>query len=103
VGSRGTAAAARHSCPFGEPAAAPRRGEASCQEKVEFTSNVLLVGIDDNRQPTYKAKGEQNAQFGVRIWPETCPPWAWNLPASPVPACTLPQAQVDGQSRVPQV
>ena len=36
-------------------------------------ATVLLVGIDDNGQPTYKAKGGQYAKFGVRIWPETLP------------------------------
>ena len=38
-----------------------------------FLATVLLVGIDDNGQPTYKAKGGQYAKFGVRIWPEVLP------------------------------
>ncbi len=38
-----------------------------------WTFSVLLVGIDDNGQPTYKAKGGQYAKFGVHIWPETLP------------------------------
>ena len=36
-------------------------------------ATVLLVGIDENGQPTYKAKGGQYAKFGVRIWPEVLP------------------------------
>jgi hypothetical protein len=59
----GLAAAAR------QPAAAP----AATGQTVEFMATVLLVGIDDNGQPTYKAKGGQYAKFGVRIWPETLP------------------------------
>jgi hypothetical protein len=49
-------------------AAAPAAGQT-----VEFLATALLVGIDDNGQPTYKAKGGQYAKFGVRIWPETLP------------------------------
>ena len=40
---------------------------------VEFAATMLLVGIDDNGLPTYKAKGGQYAKFGVRIWPEMLP------------------------------
>jgi len=40
---------------------------------IEFAANILLVGMDDNGQPTYKAKGGQYAKFGVRIWPEVLP------------------------------
>jgi hypothetical protein len=36
-------------------------------------ATTLLVGIDDNGQPTYKSKGGQYAKFGVRIWPEVLP------------------------------
>jgi hypothetical protein len=51
----GLAAAAR------QPAAAP----AAAGQTVDFLATVLLVGIDDNSQPTYKAKGGQYAKFGV--------------------------------------
>ena len=52
-----------------QPTAAP----AAAGQTVDFLATVLLVGIDDNGQPTYKAKGGQYAKFGVRIWPETLP------------------------------
>jgi hypothetical protein len=69
----GLAAAASYSFTFGEPQAVPVAAghrEASCKETVDFLATTLLVGIDDNGQPTYKAKGGQYAKFGVRIWPE---------------------------------
>jgi hypothetical protein len=40
---------------------------------VEFVASILLVGVDDNGLPTYKAKGGQYMKFGVRIWPEILP------------------------------
>ncbi|MGA2490016.1 MAG: hypothetical protein ABSF99_07485 [Anaerolineales bacterium] len=46
---------------------------APAGQTVDFVANTLLVGIDDNGQPTYKAKGGQYAKFGVRIWPEVLP------------------------------
>ena len=52
-----------------QPAAAP----AAAGQTVEFIATALLVGIDDNGQLTYKAKGGQYAKFGVRIWPEVLP------------------------------
>ena len=66
----GLATAARQ--PAAAPAATGHR-EASCKETVDFLATTLLVGIDDNGQPTYKAKGGQYAKFGVRIWPEVLP------------------------------
>ena len=46
-------------------------GEPS--QTITFDANVLQVGVDDNGQPTYKARGGQFAKFGVRIWPEVLP------------------------------
>lgn len=37
------------------------------------SSSILLVGVDDNGLPTYKAKGGQYIKFGVRVWPEILP------------------------------
>jgi hypothetical protein len=54
-------------------ASQPAATSAAAGQTVEFMATVLLVGIDDNGQPTYKAKGGQYAKFGVRIWPETLP------------------------------
>ena len=59
--------------PAGHREASCKDCEASCKETTDFLSTTLLVGIDDNRQPTYKAKGGQYAKFGVRIWPEVLP------------------------------
>jgi hypothetical protein len=52
-----------------QPPAAP----ASAGQTVDFVATILLVGMDDNGQPTYKAKGGQYMKFGVRIWPEVLP------------------------------
>ena len=46
---------------------------ASMGTTVQFDAQVILVGVDDTGQPTYKAKGGQYAKFGVRIWPEVLP------------------------------
>jgi hypothetical protein len=51
-----------------QPAPAQPTGQT-----VQFDASILLVGIDDNGAPTYKAKGGQYMKFGVRIWPETLP------------------------------
>ena len=40
---------------------------------VQFDASIILVGVDDAGQPTYKAKGGQYSKFGVRIWPEVLP------------------------------
>lgn len=40
---------------------------------VDFLATIILVGLDDSGQPTYKAKGGQYMKFGVRIWPEVLP------------------------------
>ncbi len=53
--------------------ASPGHREASCQETTDFIATILLVGVDDNGLPTYKAKGGQYMKFGVRIWPEVLP------------------------------
>jgi hypothetical protein len=53
----------------GQPQAAP----APAGQTVDFVATVLLVGVDDNGQPTYKAKGGQYMKFGVRVWPEVLP------------------------------
>jgi hypothetical protein len=52
-----------------QPPAAP----AAAGQTVDFVATILLVGMDDNGQPTYKAKGGQYMKFGVRIWPEVLP------------------------------
>ena len=59
-----------------QPAAATA---AATGQTVEFNATALLVGIDDNGQLTYKAKGGQNVKFGVRIWPETLPALGMDL------------------------
>jgi hypothetical protein len=46
---------------------------ASAGQTIDFVATTLLVGMDDNGQPTYKAKGGQYMKFGVRIWPEILP------------------------------
>ena len=51
------------------PAAAPM----GAGQVVTFDASIILVGIDDNGQYTYKAKGGQYLKFGVRIWPEVLP------------------------------
>jgi hypothetical protein len=53
----------------GQPQAVP----APAGQTVDFVATVLLVGVDDNGQPTYKAKGGQYMKFGVRVWPEVLP------------------------------
>ncbi len=50
-------------------------------QTVDFLATNLLVGIDDNGQPTYKAKGGKYAKFGVRIWPEVLPSLGIDLAA----------------------
>lgn len=40
---------------------------------IQFDASIILVGVDDAGQPTYKAKGGQYSKFGVRIWPEVLP------------------------------
>jgi hypothetical protein len=52
-----------------QPAAAP----TAPGQTVDFVATVLLVGMDDNGQPTYKAKGGPYMKFGVRVWPEVLP------------------------------
>jgi hypothetical protein len=53
----------------GQPQAAP----APAGQTVDFVATVLLVGVDDNGLPTYKAKGGPYMKFGVRVWPEVLP------------------------------
>lgn len=64
-------------------AASQPQGSATAPDgqTVDFLATVLLVGVDDAGQPTYKAKGGQYAKFGVRIWPEVLPQLGIN-PAS---------------------
>ena len=54
-------------------ASQPLTAPASAGQTVDFVATTLLVGMDDNGQPTYKAKGGQYMKFGVRIWPEVLP------------------------------
>jgi hypothetical protein len=54
-------------------ASQPQPAPASAGQTVDFIATVLLVGMDDNGLPTYKAKGGQYMKFGVRIWPEILP------------------------------
>jgi hypothetical protein len=54
-------------------ASQPQGAPVSAGQIVEFVATILLVGVDDNGQPTYKAKGGQYMKFGVRIWPEILP------------------------------
>ena len=54
-------------------ATAPAAAAVPTGQTVQFDANVILVGIDDNGQYTYKAKGGQYQKFGVRIWPEVLP------------------------------
>jgi hypothetical protein len=51
----------------------PQPSPASAGQTVDFVATILLVGMDDNGQPTYKAKGGQYMKFGVRVWPEILP------------------------------
>ena len=51
----------------------PPAALAAAGQTVDFVATILLVGMDDNGQPTYKAKGGQYMKFGVRIWPEVLP------------------------------
>jgi len=53
----------------GQPQAAP----APAGQTADFVATILLVGVDDNGLPTYKAKGGQYMKFGVRVWPEVLP------------------------------
>ena len=54
-------------------ASQPQAAPAPAGQTVDFLATTLLVGMVDNGQPTYKAKGGQYAKFGVRIWPEVLP------------------------------
>ena len=55
-------------------AAAPAAATApAAGQTVQFECSVIIVGVDDNGELTYKAKGGQYAKFGVRIWPEILP------------------------------
>ena len=54
-------------------ASQPQQAAAPAGQFVEFFATALIVGVDDNGQPTYKARGGQFAKFGVRIWPEVLP------------------------------
>jgi len=54
-------------------ASQPQTASASVGQTVDFVATILLVGMDDNGQPTYKAKGGPYMKFGVRIWPEVLP------------------------------
>jgi hypothetical protein len=59
----------------------PQATPASAGQTVNFVASILLVGVDDNGLPTYKAKGGQYMKFGVRVWPEILPELGIN-PAS---------------------
>ena len=54
-------------------ASQPQPAAASPGQTVDFIASILLVGVDDNGLPTYKAKGGQYMKFGVRVWPEILP------------------------------
>ena len=54
-------------------ASQPQPASAQAGQTVDFVASILLVGVDDNGLPTYKAKGGQYMKFGVRIWPEILP------------------------------
>src|SRR5512137_847441 len=54
-------------------ASQPQSAPASPGQTVDFVATILLVGVDDNGLPTYKAKGGQYMKFGVRVWPEVLP------------------------------
>ena len=54
-------------------ASQPQPAPAPAGQTVDFVASILLVGVDDNGLPTYKAKGGQYMKFGVRIWPEILP------------------------------
>jgi hypothetical protein len=54
-------------------ASQPQPSPAPAGQTVDFIASILLVGVDDNGLPTYKAKGGQYMKFGVRIWPEILP------------------------------
>jgi hypothetical protein len=49
-------------------AATPTAGQT-----VQFEASSIVVGVDDQGEYTYKAKGGQYVKFGVRIWPEVLP------------------------------
>ena len=57
----------------GLTAAASQPQAAPAGNTIDFMASILLVGIDDNGQPTYKVKGGQYMKFGVRVWPEILP------------------------------
>ena len=54
-------------------ATAPAAAAAPAGQTVQFDANVIVVGVDEKGEFTYKAKGGQYAKFGVRIWPEVLP------------------------------
>jgi hypothetical protein len=54
-------------------ASQPQPAPASPGQTVDFIATILLVGVDDNGLPNYKAKGGQYMKFGVRVWPEVLP------------------------------
>jgi hypothetical protein len=54
-------------------ASQPQAATATAGQMVDFVATILLVGVDDNGLPTYKAKGGQYMKFGVRVWPEILP------------------------------
>jgi hypothetical protein len=54
-------------------ASQPQPAPAPAGQTVDFVASIILVGVDDNGLPTYKAKGGQYMKFGVRIWPEILP------------------------------
>ena len=54
-------------------ASQPQASAAGAGNTIDFMASILLVGMDDNGQPTYKMKGGQYMKFGVRVWPEILP------------------------------
>jgi len=54
-------------------ASQPQPAAAGAGNTIDFMASILLVGMDDNGQPTYKMKGGQYMKFGVRVWPEILP------------------------------
>jgi hypothetical protein len=56
-----------------QAAARPQTAAATEGETVTFDASILLIGTDDNGDPTYKIKGGQYMKFGVRVWPEVLP------------------------------
>ena len=45
-------------------ASQPQPAPAPAGQTVDFIASILLVGVDDNGLPTYKAKGGQYMKFG---------------------------------------